>query len=173
LLLAIIYEMVDKRGGKRFVVKWRFIEDKPFSLMGGRRWKQEEIALLVENKHNIKRVAKLLERTEEACRQKLKDLGISIKNLPNRSYVIFPKPDADLRREFVKKLMPKIEKALDKCLKSKELKPEHYDHLIRLIRASASMFRALERWQTGAELLDIWKGEADEELEDADQLGEG
>lgn len=133
--------------------------------------KQEEIALFVDNKHDIPKVAKVLDRTEDACRQKLKDLGISIKNLPNRSYVIFPKPDADLRREFVKKLMPKIEQALTRCLKSKELKPEHYDHLIRLIRASASMFRALERLQTGAELLDIWKGEVDEELEDADQKG--
>lgn len=69
----------------------------------------------------------------------------------------------------MKKLMPKIEKALDRCLKAKKLKPEHYDHLIRLIRASASMFRALEAWQTGAERLDIWKGEVEEELEDADR----
>jgi len=172
LLVAIIYEKVDKRGRTSYIVKWRILdEEKPFSLMGGRRWKQEDIALLVENKHDIKKVAKLLERTEDACRQKLKDLGISIKNLPNRSYVIFPKPDADLRRKFVKKLMPKIEAALVRCLKAMDLKPEHYDHLIRLIRASASMFRALERWQTGAELLDIWKGEVDEELEDANKKG--
>jgi hypothetical protein len=71
----------------------------------------------------------------------------------------------------VKKLMPKIEKALDGCLKAREPKPEHYDHLIRLIRASASMFRALGKWQTGAELLDIWKGEVEEDLEDADKKG--
>ena len=77
MLLAIVYEKVDKRGCTRYVVKWRYLdEEKPFSLMGGRRWKQEEIALLVENKHDIKKVAKLLERTEEACRRKLKDLGI-------------------------------------------------------------------------------------------------
>jgi len=88
LLLAIVYEKADKRGRTSYIVKWRFIEEKPFSLMGGRRWKQE-IALLVEHKHDIPKVAKLLERTEDACRQKLKDLGISIKNLPNRSYVIF------------------------------------------------------------------------------------
>ena len=172
MLIAIIFEETDERGRTRYVVKWRYLgEEKPYYIMGGRPWKHLEIAVLVENKHDVPKVAKLLGRTEEACYKQLERLGISIKNVEKPTCVIFPKADADLRREFVKKLMPKLEKVLDKCLKSKDLQPEHYDHLIKLIKASAAMFKALEAWQTGAERLDIWRSE--EEEEDADQSEQG
>ena len=170
MLLVIVYETADEKGRRDYRVKLRLMEEKPYSMMArGPRWTNREIALLVENKHDIPKVARLLARSEEACRQELKRLGIPIKNVPFGTYVIFPKADADLRRQFVKRLMPKLEEAMDKCLEAKELKPEHYGHLIRMIRASAAMFNALEKWQTGAEMLDIWKVE--EEEEDADQPG--
>lgn len=165
ILLAVVYEAEDEKGFRDYVAKLRLIEEpKPYSIMArGPRWTNQEVALLVQNRHKIKKVAKVLGRSEEACRQQLKRLGIPIKNVPSGTYIIFPKADADLRRQLVKRLMPKLEKALDKCLKAKELKPRDYDYLIRMIRASAAMFNALEKWQTGAEMLDILKGKAEED----------
>jgi len=61
-------------------------------------------------------------------------------------------------REACKKLLEKVDKADD-------LEPENINDLAKIVRATAALFNSMEKWQTGEEMLEIWRGEIEEDAE--------
>jgi len=176
MLLAIVYETADEKGRRDYRVKLRLMEEKPYSMMARGMhacWTNREVAVLVENRHDLDKAAKLLGRTREACRKELQRLGLSKTGQKGKNSVavvmVFPEAQIDLRRAVVKQVLPRLKKLFDKIDKADELAPETINDLAKIVRATAALLNALEKWETGEEMLEIWR--AEEEEEDADQPG--
>lgn len=132
----------------------------------GPRWKNQEVAILVENRHDIKKAARLLGRTEGACYKQLQRLGFSkIRQRKNLVVMVFPRQQIDLRRAIVEQVLPRLKKLLDKIDKAEDLAPESINDLAKIVRATAALFNALEKWETGEEMLEIWRGGAEESVD--------
>ena len=58
-----------------------------------------------------------------------------------------------------------MKKLLDKVDKAEYLAPEIINDLAKIVRAIAALFNAMEKWQTGEEMLEIWRGEIAEDTE--------
>ena len=149
-------------------------EEKPYSMMGlGPSWSHKELALLVLNRHDLSKAAEILGRTEEACRLKLYRLGlamgVNLKKASPQIMLVFPREQIESRKAVIKQVQPRLKKLLDKIDKSDELAPETVNDLAKVVRALAALLTALEKWQTGEEMLQIWAHEVEEE--DDDQPG--
>jgi len=58
---------------------------------------------------------------------------------------------------------------LAKVDRTRKLTPKNIKDLATNVRATAALLNALEKWETGEELLEIWHVEEEEEIEeDAD-----
>ena len=79
--------------------------------------------------------------------------------------MVFPRPQIDLRRAVVKQVMPRLKKLLDKVDKADDIAPENINDLAKIVRAIAALFNSMEKWQTGEEMLEIWRGEIEEDAE--------
>ena len=78
MILGIVYETVDGDGLHSYAAKLYRLEEKPFSMMGrGPYWTHKEIAVLVENRHDLDRASELLGRSRAACQKQLERLGLS------------------------------------------------------------------------------------------------
>jgi len=127
--------------------------------MGGMRWTHKEIAILVENRHDLDRVAELLGRTKEACRKELERLGLSKIGHSEKFLVVFPQPQIDRRKEVIRQSLPRLKTLLMKIVKQREdLTPENMKDLAKIVRAMAALFNAVEKWETGKELLEMLRG---------------
>ena len=62
-------------------------------------------------------------------------------------------------------MLPRLKKLLDKVDKADDLVPEIINDLAKIVRAIAALFNVLEKWQTGEEMLEIWRGEIEEDAE--------
>jgi len=163
MILGIVYATVDGEGLYSYAAKLYCLEEKPFSMMGrGPSWVHKEIAVLVENRDDLDKAAKLLGRSRAACQKQLERLGLSILRQKGKIFLVFPERQIDCRRAVVKQVMPRLKTLLEKIDKTEDLTPETISDLAKIVRAMATLFNALEKWQTGEEMLEIWKGEVKE-----------
>ncbi len=111
MILAIVTEEVDELGGRRYVAKLAELvdedEEKPYSMMGlGPSWNHRDLAILVMYRHDLKKAAEILGRSEDACRQKLYRLGllmgVNLKKDSPQIMLVFPKEYIERRRARVK-----------------------------------------------------------------------
>jgi len=174
--LAIVQEEVDERGLTSYVVKLVDLgEEQRFGIMARgryRSWSHKDIAILVENRHNLEKAAKLTGRTIEACKKKGQRLGFSMslggtseKN-QHTIVMVFPRKQIERRRAIIQQTLSPLKELLSKVERTKKLTPRNIKDLARIVRATASLLSALEKWETGEEMLEMWKVE--EEEEDAD-----
>ena len=179
MILAIVTEEVDELGRRRYVAKLAELvdedEEKPYSMLGlGPSWDHRDLAILVMYRHDLKKAAEILGRSEDACRQKLYRLGllmgVNLKKDSPQIMLVFPKEYIERRKVIIKHALPRLKKLLGKVDKLDDLSPETINALSKVVRATAALFNAIERWQTGEEMLQIWAHELEEEEEeDADQ----
>jgi|GEM_PF-4327404 len=172
MILGIVYETVDGEGLHSYVAKLYRLEEKPFSMMArGPRWTHKDIAVLVQHRDDLDKAAKFLGRSREACKKELQRLGLSLGGTIEKNsgvvVMVFPGPQIDLRRTVVKEVLPRLKLLLEKNDKAEDLTPETINDLAKIVRSMAALFNALEKWQTGEEMLEIWRGEVKEEPEDA------
>ena len=183
MILAIVTEEVDERGRRRYVATLAQIvdedEEKPYGMLAleptWRAWTHKEIAILVANRADLDKAAKILGRTKESCSKKLYRLGllmgVNLKKESAKIMMVFPKEYVDRRKAIIKQAMPRLKKLLRKVDKLEDLDPETINSLSKVVRAMASLFNAVEKWESGEEMLKIWAHEVEEEegeeLEDA------
>ena len=181
MILAIVTEEVDELGRRRYVAKLAELvdedEEKPYGMLGlGPSWSHKELALLVLNRHDLSKAAEILGRTEEACRLKLYRLGlamgVNLKKQTLQIMLVFPREQIERRKAVIKQVLPRFRKLLEKIDKLDDLSPETVNALSKVVRALAALLNAVEKWETGEEMLQIWAHEVeDEEEEDDDQPG--
>jgi len=63
-------------------------------------------------------------------------------------------------------MLPRLKKLLNKVDKLDDLSPETINALSKVVRAIAALFNAIEKWETGEEMLQIWAHEVEEEEEE-------
>ena len=155
-------------------------KEKPYGIMGlGPRWNHRDLAMLVMYRNDLGKAAKILGRTEDACRQKLYRLGlkvgVNLKKQTPQIMMVFPKEYIERRKVIIKHALPRLKKLLGKIDKLDDLSPDTVNTLSKVVRAMASLFNAIEKWETGEEMLQIWAHEVEEEGEevDADSAGKG
>ncbi len=171
LVMAVVYETVDEEGLHSYIAKlYGLPEVKSYSMLArGPRWTHKDIAVLVQYRDDLEKAARLLGRTREACKKQLQRLGLSLGGTIEKNsgvvVMVFPRSQIDLRRTVVKQVMPRLKKLLAKVDKADDLAPENINDLAKIVRAIAALFNAMEKWQTGMEMLEIWRGEIEEDAE--------
>jgi len=72
--------------------------------------------------------------------------------------VVFPQPQIDRRKEVIRQSLPRLKTLLLKIDKAEDLTPENMNDLAKIVRAMAALFNAVEKWETGEELLEMLRG---------------
>jgi len=172
MFVSIIRYVEGKPG--RYVIDWRHLpsedEDKGYFMMGLiRRWTDEEIMILFKFHDNLKKAAKILDRSYGAVRVKWSEIRkkLGLKGKACVKCMVFPDPDISLRMEVVEKLLPRVIEVsvllLDDCkemLVDRELmKKLSVKEKVWITRILSPVYNFVEKCQTGKEHLEIYKDE--------------
>lgn len=182
MIVAILREVEDKKARKRrYVIEWRLLLPKRviYIMALRRRWTDDEIKILLKYQDNLKKAAKILDRSYGAVRVKWSELRkeLGYRKTDRVKCLAYPEKDLALRREVVGKLLSwaiELRGLLSDGWKEDLTNSDLWKMLtprekIRLTRVVLELFDRAERWQTGKEHLEIYK----DEKEHADQAGEG
>ena len=182
-MFVAIVRYVEEKGG-RYVIEWRRLppeeEDKGYFMCAlSRRWTDEEVMVLVKYQDNLKKAAKILDRSYGAVRVKWSEIRrkLGLRKTDRVKCVPFPETDLALRREVVEKLLSLgivMRELVSVGWKEDFTNSDLWKMLtprekIRMTRAMLMVFDCAEKWQTGKEHLEIYR----EEKEHADQADEG
>ena len=180
MLVSIIRYVEGKPG--RYVFDWRHLpseeEDNAISMCALiRRWTDEEVMILIRHHDNLKKAAKILDRSYGAVRVKWSEIRkeLGLKGKACVKCMAFPERDISLRMELMEPLLPRMKKVAElllnnyiEILSDREERPSDREQAL-IGSVVVKFFGFVERFLTGKEHLEIYR----DEKEHADQPEEG